>query len=56
MIWENTVGPAFNEFGYNEHPARADFIAPKSLTPKLKSSVTASSHIQRVAFFESFYS
>ena len=37
--WMNTLGPAYNDFGYNEQ-----------LTAMLKSSVTPSTHLKQASF------
>ena len=50
----NTLGPAYHELGYNEHPATTNifFLASKSLTVILKSSVTTSTLLRRADFFD----
>ena len=31
LLYHNTLGPAYNEFGYNKHSAAADVLAIKPL-------------------------
>ena len=52
-----TPGTAYNEFGYNAHPAITNrFVCIKIIKAKFKSSVTMSSDLQRAVSFASFYS
>ena len=49
-----TLGPAYNEFGYNEHMAIMNmFFALKSLTAMLRSSVTTNSFLV-VSFYRPY--
>ena len=47
MIFQLTLGPVYNEFGYNEHPTVTRFFFTlKPLRVMLKRSVTMSTRLE----------